>query len=207
MDGSKVTLSDAELSLAMDPDVMLLKNKVVESVYRLFGRLAQRQSETVRDLRHRYGPVFDVPPKISKGERYRELPYVMLDHPRLFGSEDVFAVRTLFWWGHFFSVTLHLKGEWLRRFSGRILESQAWLSAWGFHFSTGRHEWEHHFEADNYLPVSSVGEEEWGEVYAKGGFTKLAVKYPIGEFNDMEDILSEAFERLMLLMEEDRRVD
>ena len=48
--------------------------------------------------------------KISKGENMG-LPWVMLDYPRLFGQEDVLAIRTMFWWGHCFSVTLHLKGR------------------------------------------------------------------------------------------------
>ena len=32
-------------------------------------------------------------PKISKGENYKGLPYVMLDYPRCFGKTDIFAIR------------------------------------------------------------------------------------------------------------------
>lgn len=197
MDASKVTLSDAELSLAADPGVMLAKNAVIEAVYALFGRVAERQGEAVRDTRTLFGPAFDMPPKISRGERYRGLPYVMLDHPRLFAGDDVFAVRTLFWWGHFFSVTLHLKGAWLEPFSHRIGEGREWLSARGYHASTGLHEWEHHFGSDNYLTVSSMGDAEWRSFFSRGGFTKLALRFPVEAFNDMEDTLPGVFEELM----------
>ncbi len=35
----------------------------------------------------------------------------MLDYPRAFGRDSIFACRTFFWWGRFFSLTLHLAGR------------------------------------------------------------------------------------------------
>lgn len=202
MDGPKVKLSEAELALAADPQVMLAKIAVTDAVYTLFGRLALLQSERIAAVRHLFGPVFDTPPKISRGERYRDLPYVMLDHPRLFGEHDIFAIRTLFWWGRFFSVTLHLRGEWRVHLAGTILLKREFLGLRGFHISTGMHEWEHHFGADNYLPVSGMGEEEWRASLSQGAFTKLAVRFPVSRFNDMEELLSGAFDGLMGIAEE-----
>jgi hypothetical protein len=193
MDGTKVTLSAAELDLAMDPQVMLMKNAVVDAVYGLFGRVAERQSEILSPLRPFFGEAFDLPPKISRGEKYRGLPYVMLDHPRSFTSHDILAVRTLFWWGHFFSVTLHLRGRWLERFEPGILASRARLAAGGFHVSTGAQEWEHHFGSDNYRPVESVGEEEWKGGFSDPGFVKLALRHPISRFAELEDLLVQGF--------------
>jgi hypothetical protein len=193
MEASKVTLSDAELALAMDPQVMVMKNAVVDAVYGLFGRVVERQREILSPLRPRFGEVFDLPPKISRGEKYRGLPYVMLDHPRSFTPQDILAVRTLFWWGHFFSVTLHLRGRWLERFEPGILASRARWAAGGFHVSTGAQEWEHHFGADNYTPVESFSEEEWGRGLSDPGFVKLALHHPISRFGEMEDLLLEGF--------------
>ena len=193
MDGTKVTLSAAELDLAMDPQVMLMKNAVIDAVYGLFGRVAERQSEILSPLRPLFGEAFDLPPKISRGEKYRGLPYVMLDNPRSFTSHDILAVRTLFWWGHFFSVTIHLRGRWLERFEPGILASRARLAAGGFHVSTGAQEWEHHFGSDNYRPVESVGEEEWKGGFSDPGFVKLALRHPISRFAELEDLLVQGF--------------
>ena len=201
MDGAKVKLSEAELALAADPQVMLAKIAVTDAVYSLFGRLARLQSERIAAVRHRFGPVFDTPPKISRGERYRDLPYVMLDHPRLFGEYDIFAIRTLFWWGRFFSVTLHLRGAWRERLSDTIGQQREWLGLRGYHLSTGMHEWEHHFGADNYLPVSDMGEDGWRASLSQGDFTKLAVRFPVSRFNDMEELLAGAFDELMGIAE------
>ncbi len=40
--------------------------------------------------------------KISRGENYKGLPYVVLDFPRYSNGEKVFLYRTMFWWGHYF---------------------------------------------------------------------------------------------------------
>src|ERR1051326_3611882 len=49
--------------------------------------------------------------KIFRGENYLGLPYLILDYPKHFSKDSVFAFRTMFWWGKFFSCTLHLQGK------------------------------------------------------------------------------------------------
>ena len=62
-------------------------------------------------------------PKISKGENYKGLPWLVLDYPRYFNKEDIFAIRTLFWWGNFFSITLHISGKYKMRYEKKIIDS------------------------------------------------------------------------------------
>jgi len=40
--------------------------------------------------------------KISRGENYRQLPYLVLDFPRFSSGNKVFMYRTMFWWGNYF---------------------------------------------------------------------------------------------------------
>src|SRR6187549_876336 len=102
----KLVLSEEELRIVSDPGIILTKNAIITKVYDLFGILAGEQ------IQFQYpGEAGAIPPKISRGENYKGLPYVVLDYPRLFTSEHVFAIRTHFWWGNYFSVTLHLKGQ------------------------------------------------------------------------------------------------
>ena len=95
-------------------------------------------------------------PKISRGENYKGLPWVMLDYPRVFGKEDVFAIRTMFWWGHAFSVTLHLKGEWKRLFLPVIIDRKDAFAAAGFQWGVMEDEWEHGHTGDNYRPMGEL---------------------------------------------------
>ena len=105
MNHANVKLSNAELSLACDANIILTKNRIIEKVYLLFGELyhqLQQQSFAKKQLP---SPEIYIPAaKIYKGEKYRELPYVLLDYPRCFRKEDVLPLRHFFWWGTFLAL-------------------------------------------------------------------------------------------------------
>ena len=124
MTGSaNVSLSAFEKQLVTDASWILTKNNIIQKLFVLFGELSETwQSNTV--LQQLPSAINEIPPKISKGENYEGLPYVMLDYPRCFSKEDVFAIRTFFWWGNFFSITLHLKGKYKEQFEQVILNIQ-----------------------------------------------------------------------------------
>jgi hypothetical protein len=183
---AKLTLSEEELALASDASLMLLKNSVIEKVNQLFGRLSVAQPEVISPLQRELEAALEVPAKISRGESYRALPYLVLDYPRYFRPHDVMAIRTMFWWGNFFSVTLHLKGNYREHFSERILSRRQRIGELGFFACIAPEEWEHHFGEDNYLPVDLIEEDEWLELYRARLFTKLAKQIPIGPLEDVE---------------------
>ncbi len=111
MQETKVQFSDAEMDLMCNSDVILTKNKVVQKIKTLLEELQNGMIEHTKNHSEIFSnDVFYVSPKISKGENYLGLPYLILDYPRYFKQHDIFAIRTMFWWGHFFSTTLHLSG-------------------------------------------------------------------------------------------------
>jgi len=157
MNAANLQLSAEEMRLVSDPAVILTKNSIIQKVVGLFAGLCGEYQEI-------YGPR-DIPspsPKISKGENYQGLPYVMLDYPRLFGREDVLAIRTFFWWGHGFSVTLHLKGGYLRRYLPVLQQRWAELAAAGFHVGVSPDEWRHEHVEGNYRPLVSADDMSRG---------------------------------------------
>src|SRR5258708_1874114 len=155
MDAAKVQLSQEERTLLMNPDWILTKNSVMGKVGALFAELSERLRENFPEdnIHHWALPPNGSTPKISKGEKYKGLPWVGVDYTRAFGREDVLAIRTLFWWGHYFSVTLHLKGRYKDLFLPVIRERIALLAETGFHISVSDDEWRHELDSDNYLPL------------------------------------------------------
>jgi hypothetical protein len=141
MSDAKIQLSAEELALVRDPGWILTKNSIISKVVALFARLSEE-----------WRGDWEGEPKISKGENYKGLPYVMLDYPRVFGKEDVCAIRTMFWWGHAFSVTLHLKGKYKDLFLPVIRERAVELSAAGFEVGVSDDEWEHAHTPETYRP-------------------------------------------------------
>jgi len=49
--------------------------------------------------------------KISKGERYRGMPWMVLDFPRYNAGNDVMMFRVFFLWAEGFRVVLHISGK------------------------------------------------------------------------------------------------
>jgi hypothetical protein len=202
MNPAKVLLSEDELKLAMDPGVILTKNAVIDTVYQLFGGLSRQIQEALRPHEHALSDVLELPAKISRGENYLELPYVILDYPRYFRPHDIFAVRTMFWWGNFMSMTLHLKGNYREHYHQRLVSRRARIADLGFYAGIGTDEWEHHFGEDNYLAVSLIDEDEWLALYEARDFTKIALKFPLEDFNRMQEVLPEAFKKIIGVLED-----
>ena len=127
----KIVLSDADWGVAASPEIILTKNRVIEAVYEMFGALATKYLPIAESLSVQYPEVLGVPPKISKGEQYEGMPWVMLDYPRFFAEEQGhFAIRSFFWWGHFFSIQLHISGVYAAAGWGVInqLQQHGWMA-------------------------------------------------------------------------------
>ncbi len=78
---ANVKLSKDELELVTNAELILTKNRIIQKVYELFGELSIAYRELSKDLDE---DLLHIPPKISKGENYLGLPWVMLDYPRNF---------------------------------------------------------------------------------------------------------------------------
>lgn len=201
MDHAKIGLSAEELKLVTDPQIILTKNAIIDKVYQLFGDLSMLIQVELKPLEKDLYAAMEAAPKISRGENYLGLPYVILDYPRYFRPHDIFAIRTMFWWGNFMSVTLHLKGNFREHYHQSIIEKLQQISEGGFFAGIGTDEWEHHFGDDNYLPVSLIDKDEWIELYNARNFTKLALKFPLTEWENMPALLAEAYHKIIQLLE------
>jgi hypothetical protein len=200
MEDAKIGLSEEEVNLVTDAGVILTKNAIIDKVYQLFGNLSTELQVRIKPIAKDLDDVMDIPPKISRGESYLELPYVILDYPRYFRPHDIFAIRTMFWWGNFFSMTLHLKGNFRENYHQRIIEKFREISDQGFFAGIGTDEWEHHFGEDNYISVEMIEADEWQTLYNSRDFTKIALKFQVSDFNKMEEILPEAFDKIIGLL-------
>ena len=102
----------------------------------------------------------------------------------------------MFWWGHFFSITLHLSGKYKDNFIPKIVNAYSILKDAEFQVSAGEEEWVHHFEKNNYLPLSSVSEAEFYQIMKEGSFLKLAKKYPLSDWPLVAEKLERDFKLL-----------
>lgn len=115
-----------ELDLASDPTWALIKSRVIEKVV---VQMAEIEKALKPLIKSSYFPFTEgtklKSAKISKGENYKGLPYVVLDYPALFSKENIFSYRILFLWGHHMAYSLHLQGQLLHTFKQYFLNNYA----------------------------------------------------------------------------------
>jgi hypothetical protein len=199
MSPAKVTLSSKELELVNDPGWILTKNAIIEKVYGLFGGL----TEVYRDALEKNTMISKDntgfrSPKISKGEQYENLPWVMLDHPRCFDGEDAFAIRSFFWWGNYCSITLLLSGTYREKyiasvehyFSNVSKERNNWF------ICISKDPWQHHFRHDNYMPMMEFGNKGFTTL----PFIKLAKKIPLQDWDSLDIFFEQNYLEILKML-------
>jgi len=195
---TKIHLSTFEMDLVNNTEWILTKNIVLKKAEYL---LDQVQQHVIPVTKHN-APLFPaeiiaISPKISRGENYNGLPWRMLDYPRWFDKENVFAVRTMFWWGNFFSTTLHLSGVYKQEYVDAIGRFYDDLCKGLFFYCINDDPWQHHFGKENYLPVEDFSPTEFSELLDKRSFIKLSAKLPLSEWDRATAFLSGNFERIV----------
>lgn len=196
MSGVKIQLSPKEIEMASDPGLILTKNRIMDGVMELFGKAAGNATAYAESHKSRLPPeVFAHPPKISRGEQYRHLPWMMLDYPRLFDPPATLAIRHFFWWGHNFSVSLQVSG----RFKEMVVDRKG---SWPGDTYVCVHPspWEHHFGTDNFTPFKELSSEEFDEMLQQKDFLKLALSLPVSQWVEAPAFLQRSYRSWMDLL-------
>ncbi len=199
-DRTKITLSEKELSLVTNAEWILTKQLITTKVYELFAEMIPVIKTAFlagKDIIPPE-PAASVP-KISKGEHYLQLPYVMLDYPRCFDRENIFAIRTMFWWANFFSITLHVSGKYSNTVRSKLLKHKEILLD-GFYVGVNENQWEHHFEPHNFFPYAELDENGREKLFDKNDFIKLALKFELAQWNNMPALLNEGYNKIAALI-------
>lgn len=173
-------ISPEELAVMQDRTFLQLKHSATQKVLQVFGNLQAAMKE--EPLHGEFGFPIGTDAemgKITKGENHQQLPYMVLDFPRLFGKQSVFACRTLFWWGHEFSFTLLLSGLALQQFLPALHKNFKLLLPHKVFVSVANTPWQHEFSPQNYQPCQNYNATQFVQLISAQGFCKLAFALPL----------------------------
>jgi hypothetical protein len=203
MSNAKVILSEHEQQLVTNSEWILTKNAVMEKGKMLLNDV-QEEYRNILSAR-----LFPLPEevnvaggKISKGENYKGLPYLLLDYPGYFDKENIFAFRTMFWWGHFFSVTLHLSGKFKQLYMSGI-EKKIQQNIYSDYFlSIAEDQWQHGFETNNYRKAGELKPLEIINNLQEKAFIKIACKLPAAHWNNAPEFCTTGFINLLKILQD-----
>ncbi|MEO1655682.1 MAG: hypothetical protein AAFU64_19220 [Bacteroidota bacterium] len=132
--------------------------------------------------------------KISRGEKYQDLPYYILDFPRLIQKEDVFSIRTMCWWGNEYSCTLHLQGKSKALYQARLRENLDTLQNQDCFFCLGSTPWEYHFQKDNYQLLDDIPPEVVQAHLEGKEFFKISRRLDLSQYNQLTTFVENSLE-------------
>lgn len=192
MQGSKIRLSPAEAALFSDAQVILTKNSIIQKTVALLSEVQSELLLAAPSFIRESSPS----PKISKGENHLGLPYVILDYPRIATGGNLFFIRSMFWWGNFFSSTLQISGEYKAAFQKRLLEEYTVLKEQQYFVGVNADPWLHHFEENNYKKISSFSEDAFSVLLQESTHIKIAAWWPLKEWDSAANKLADSWKLL-----------
>ncbi len=194
-------LSAKELELVCNTDWILTKHIIIEKVIELFtAMLASMQQQTASQKNNLPVEVFIKDPKISRGENYLQLPYVMLDYPRYFEKQNTLAIRTFFWWGNFFSINMQLSGDIKTKATPNLIAAFLQLQQNDYWVCVNNNPWQHYFEENNYVPLQKVTIEQFDLMLNRELFIKIGKKISIKHWENVALFVENSFEEMILLL-------
>ena len=187
MQGSKISLSPAEAALICNAEVILTKNSIIQKTVALLSGIQKEVSNNNLSWK------MVTAPKISKGENYQGLPYVVLDYPRIAENENLFFIRTMFWWGKFFSSTLQVAGTHKEKAIPALLASFEHLQE-EHYIGINNDPWQHHFEPDNYKKIAGISREEFTVILQKQSHIKIAARWSLDNWDMAANHLTKSWQ-------------
>ncbi len=176
-------------------EFFLHKKNITDKIYELLGLLSTELKQTPvhqnfdfpKDADHRSG-------KISKGENYQGLPFIILDFPRLFTRNDIFAFRSWFWWGKCFNFTLHLSGASLDRYAPFLLANIDQLRHTEVYYCMNANPWQHEIVEGNYVLIDELNDQALQKQLTDHGFIKICRELKLERWEDLLTVGRETYE-------------
>ncbi|MFI5171920.1 MAG: hypothetical protein ACHQFW_05990 [Chitinophagales bacterium] len=175
---SDLNFDAAETSLMFNPDVFLLKRQVNQKIYVLFEQIKIRLKDTSEHKQFSFPDNTDITTgKISQGENYQGCPWIMLDFPRLFTKHEIFAFRTLFWYGHFFTCSILCSGGIAKNKMRSLIGNVKLLHGSEVFFSNHSDAWLHDINDIQFIKVEELAGADIEKHVAETGYFKLSSKF------------------------------
>ncbi len=175
MQNSSFKLTNKEFELILGTEYPLLKKNAIEKIQAHLHELGEQLIKNQLITR----PLPTTSYKISKGENYLNLPYLVLDLPKIDGNHFPILCRTLFWWGKYFSFNVFIRKDAYDMVSfEKKIKSQ---SMKGIHVLQSDKIWQQDLDTEDYNQVS-----KWPEnIITEGPYLKLSIKHPIEEIDTL----------------------
>ncbi len=185
---TNLSLNDDDLHFLSDREIFLKKRQLSDHIIDILGDIEAHIQQTAVDYVHKIPEsAFQKRGKISRGENYLGFPWFILDHPATFQKDQVFAFRTLVWWGNYFSVTFHISGTCYDKMDVREFIFQLRKTFPDLLVCRSEHQCEHFIERPNFIPAEELLQKIESLSGDQHTFLKVAIKIPFEESGSLKN--------------------
>jgi len=187
--------TEKELTIIQNNEFLIDKNKVLEKVKKIFSECGNRLAEEIEfnnpQIKKRFA---ELPLKISQGENYHGLPYIVMDYPRYFQEDATFSYRIIFLWGHYFNFSLHLGKKAID--TAVLVKNWDKIQEYPVFICVHSSPWEHYFQFSYFKKAKSLTLEDASTHLEKYQFIKLSLKEEFNQTDDLPDLTIRNFQTL-----------
>jgi hypothetical protein len=199
---SEFSLTNKEARYLADTDFLRTKADIYRKTDQLLAVTQTCLREYITEQSPAFGPqILTRGGKISRGENYRQLPYHVLDYPRRFSTDDVFALRTMVWWGNHLSFTLHLSGHSFSVYRPKLQSGLSKLQQWNWQVCVGTDPWQYIRDDTYYHSAYQWNENEWLEWVENRKFCKFSKFLSLTQWEQLPDEAVIFLDRVVTLLE------
>ncbi|MBC8047336.1 MAG: hypothetical protein H7Y00_11115 [Fimbriimonadaceae bacterium] len=170
----KSFFTNREKEILYDTEIFPLKRTATEKLYSIFGNLSTALKDTPIHKQFVFPPGTDTTTgKISKGENHLGYPYVILDFPKLFDKENLFAYRSMFWFGHYFSFSLLIGGDIMKQYTNHFFKNVESLHSSEIFFSIHQDPWGHTVKDPYYVLIDTLKTAQLKQMIFDNNYIKI----------------------------------
>ena len=177
-------LSEQEFELLSDPTLLPDKYRICEKIDQWLSELRielesylKLGSGLPREILKNHG-------KISRGENYHFQAYRVLDYPRLFRQDAIFAFRTVVLWGHPIGFHIILSGTYKELFQDAIGKQRINLGS-NWLLAAQESPWIWEANAPGLSVCKELSEEQWAAHVATYQFLKISSFLPLSSYREL----------------------
>ncbi|MFA7381036.1 MAG: hypothetical protein WC150_11270 [Bacteroidia bacterium] len=177
---TKIIPTNAELEIASNTNFFDVKRELTAKIVVALEQFGEQLlQEVVTSVFLKTG-IQRAGLKVSKGENFKGYPYIVLDCPRLYSTDTEVICRTIFRWGHGWSLHFTVQGKTFSRVNHSLPFFSASLSSdWLLY--TGENIWEQDVDSVFFLPTLSISETSLSHTINRQGFFKIATQINLSD--------------------------
>lgn len=196
---TKIIPTNAELNIASDTNFFDVKRELTTKIVLTLEQYGEQLLEEIIIPVFQKAGIQRAGLKVSKGENFKGYPYIVLDCPRLFSTDTEVICRTIFRWGHGWSLHFTVQGKIFERVSSSLSGFSASLSNdWLLY--TGENIWEQDVDSVLFVPTHSMSETALSLTIKQQNFYKIATQINLSNAVEWPPFSTQSYQNLFDLL-------